>query len=718
MPTVAKTSSKLAKLGDIATFTVSTSAIPVDTADSSGVLPTLGATFTDGTDGAYLVGESLTVSDPTIGSYTGDILGYSQPRNSNKVSVDAASFLSRMNMDLRAYPLSDYNSASVYIPLYSLEYWTQQCGIFMTKVPGDVLFYQSGYGHFGAFAKNITRPVRSTRNVVDSGGVNGTMSLRSGRVWTGFGTGFESKVTLPGPTSANPSGSYVPFRVPSNTLAPRLIFGAEIYLTGTGRTGDITWFLNGANGAKPAIRLKYDSEVGFLFQTAALPGGYTTRLTATLPKDVNYTVYISAARGTTAISAVMTILDESGAVVYSQSATPAVSVMGQMTLRSVRYYGALGGSGNEPTYGNTFMSLMADRPTAKFAVVKSLTPGYKSAKFLVGFDGNVWEHIKQYCSIFHLDVSYRSGQLTIGPRQRDITVGASLSELSTAIRARDQARSVEVVNQNHTPTGNTPTVLWKADSVYQVAVGEVQEFTVQTPHSILETSQPVCVSGISPYPYTVGAGQYVVTGSDGYIVSPTFWADQGGSITTDTTENEGEIKVTIKGPDFDSPRAPYRISEGDAGRPALYVTGLGILADPKTLKVSTGNGKAAKDVGTTLDSPFISNAALAYDAAARASRQFATPEVTATLAEPLLYDSPSKFGTYPAGSLIRLDGNIVRVVSASQQASNLTGSADQHNTIYQLSRSYGTGAKISDVKTYNAGKTIGQVNIKPLKVIK
>jgi hypothetical protein len=294
--------------------------------------------------------------------------------------------------------------------------------------------------------------------------------------------------------------------------------------------------------------------------------------------------------------------------------------------------------------------------------------------------------------------------------------------LSKSISKRDQARFVEVVCQNSVPTlsGNSvlPMVMWKADTVYQVAVGETQTFLVQTDHSILQLSQPVAVSGITPFPYTSGAGQYVVTGSDGYIVAPQFWRDQGGSITVDTTDNEGEIKVTITGPKFDSVRAPYRISEGDAGRPALYVSGQGVINTPTTLRVSTGNTKAAKEVGVTLDNPFIANVTLAYDAAARAARKFATPDVSVTVNEALDYDSPSALGVIPAGQLIKRDGNILRLTDVTQSPSGISGTAVQHNTIAQVKKSFGSGTTIAQAKTYNAGKTIGQANLKPLKVVK
>ena len=705
MPVTAKTSSKLAKLGEISTFDVSASAVPVDTADSSGSVPSLSATFAGGTDTEYLVGESLTLKAPSVGTFTGEVVSRGKAANSNRYDVSANSILARLNSEIRTYPLAEYSGiSSSWIPLYSLEYWTQQCGIFYTQVEGDVLYYHSGYGHFGVFAKDYSGALRANY-ILNAGGTQGTMPNRYGRVWTGFGYNQDVRTTFP-------QGKYLSTPIPTPLQADRLVFGADIDLVGTGRTADITWQLKGSNGVSPAIRLAIDSEQGFKLQSSQ-SGTYTTRITSSVAKGF-YSVYASVSQATTTTRFTLTVFDANGLLMDTQTVFIGIDISGNLALSSVLCHGYTGGSGSELAFGNVFVSRMSAIPAKKFLDNKTLANGPKGAAFMVGFSGNVWEHIKQYCSIYHLDVSFQNGKLTIGPRKRDVTVGASLSELSTTVQDREQARNVEVVNQNHKATGITPTVLWKADSVYQVAVGEIQEFTVQTPHSILETSQPVCVSGINPFPYKTGAGQYVVTGSDGYIVSPSFWNDQGGKITTETTDVEGEIKVTIKGPDYDSSRAPYRISEGDAGRPALYVTGIGILAEPETLKVSTGKGKAAKDVGVTIDSPFIGDTKLAYDAAARAAKTFATPETVTTIAEPLDYDGVSKLGASPAGVVVKFNGNIMRVVSASQGYARLSGTATQHNTIYQLKRSF-AGMTIAQQKAFYAGKTIGQVNIKPMK---
>ena len=709
MPTVVKSSSKLAKLGDISTFSVSTAAVSADPADSTGSVPSMTATFANGTNTEYLVGEDLSVASPSIGQFEGKVSSRSKSANSAVYNASVDSIMVRLNSELRTYPLADYGltTDNVYLPLYCLEYWSQQCGVFYTKVPGDVLLFQSGYGHYGLFAKDYTRPLRAARSTNPGGTVGGVYS-RYGRVWTGFGYDFDA-------TAKFQYGHYLASTVPGNN--DRLVFGADIDLVGTERTADITWNLKRSGSTKPGLRLSIDSEEGFRLKSSEDNDSFGTRITSVVPKGKMYSVYASVSRTGSNTRFTLTVFDSAGVLVDNQTTLYASSnIKGNLALTSVKFHGNPGGSGSELVYGNMFMSQMGAVPVSKFPDAKTLTPGLRGDKFMVGFSGNVWEHIKQYCSLYHLDIGFVNGKLSIGPRKRDIVTGASLSEGTTTIQDREQARNVEVVNQNHKATGITPTVLWKADSVYQVAVGEVQEFTVQTPHSILETSQPVCVTGISPYPYKTGAGQYVVTGSDGYIVSPTFWRDQGGSITTDITDVEGEIKVTIKGPDYDSPRAPYRISEGDAGRPALYVTGLGILSNPETLKIGTGKARAAKDVGVTLDSPFIGSAEHAYDAAVYAARTFATSETTINIAEPIDYDSASKLGTYPVGAVVKMDGNILRVVSASQSPTVLSGTASQHNTIYQLKRSFAS-MTIKQQKDYYAGKTIGQVNIKPIKKV-
>lgn len=719
MPTVIKSSSNVSKLGDLSTYNISTSATPYDTADSSGAIPTVSVTMADGEETDYLIGETLTIENQAVGKYAGEIVDVGSASNSGRYTMSAETLLSRLNSEQRLYPSPSKTAPTNYMPIGTLDYWSQECGVFYDDVPGDVLYYQSNFFHFFAFAKGATKPVRGINYGT---GVGAGEEITSGnvlgdRIVANFGKNRSLTVDFP-------KDAPLPVLIPAPTDSKVLVLSSGILNQGTGRKATITWNFTTPDKKPLAIRVTIDNAAGMSYQindagvfneVASIPGAI----------NGNYRVHlaVTSATATTTRFTFRTISD-TGVILDALTNTILNNIKGNLSLTKIVYTGADQGSGNQMLHWGDYIAIMDAMPTTRPVSQKFLTPGTKPAQTFVGFSGNVWENIKAYCSIYHLDVSYTGGKLTIGPRQTETTPLAGLGTLSKRISKRDQARFVEVVCQNSKPTLSSnglvvvPAVMWKADTVYQVAVGETQEFLVQTDHSILDLQQPVAVSGILPFPYKTGTGQYVVTGSDGYIVSPTFWRDQGGKITVETTANEGEIKVIIKGPDFDSVRAPYRISEGDAGRPALYITGQGVINEPQTLKVSTGNTKAAKEVGVTLESPFIADLTLAYDAAARAARKFATPDVTVSISEALGYDATSDLGQRPAGQLIKRDGNILRITDTSQTPAALSGTAVQHNTIKQVKKSFGAGNTIGQSKAYYAGKTIGQVNLKPLKVVK
>jgi hypothetical protein len=681
----------------------------------------------DGKDTEYLIGEDFSLAAPSLGKYDGDIVNVGMGKGTNRYSLDVHNIMARLNTDHRLYPMADYNGVeSSYLPVFTLEYWTQQCGIFFSKVPGSPLFFQSQWGHFGAWARDITRPLKSA--LATSSGELFQADFADGRLMNNIPRNSTTTITLPDKSTLSDMGSLLPILIPSTGY---MVFGGTVSLTGTSRKGQFTWLMVDPKGVKKSIRVVADTDNGFTLYSSENGTTYSSRSVVTAPAGAVYSFYVGLKQTSTTTTFEFSVLNADGTSRGNASSTITSGIRDSLSLSQVIYAGENVGSGAALRYADIFISRMDAIPTKRLERQKAITAGIKTSPHMVGFSGNVWEHMKQYCSIFHLDVNYRNGLLTFEPRKTDIKTGAGLSVLNTSVQNRETARNVEVVNQQHTATGSvTPQVMWKADTVYQVAVGEVQEFLVQTKHSIMSVKQPVCVSGISPFPYVSGTGQYVVTGSDGYIVSPAFWNDQGGSVTCDITENEGEIKIRIKGPDFDSSRAPYRISEGDAGRPALYITGTGVKSDPKTLKVPTGNSKAAKDVGVTIDSPFIGNARYAYDAAVRAARGFAGPEVVVSFAEPTGYDEDSALGDVPAGELIKSGGNVYRIRDVTQTHNLTSGNAAQHNTIYQLKRSYppvqppegmsGTAVipKISEMNAYNDGKPIGKVNLKPLKEVK
>lgn len=713
MPTVAKTSSTLAKLGDLSTYSVTTSATPVDTADSSGVVPNVSATFVDGTNPEFLVGESFSLNSPVVGNYAGEIIEVGTGSNSSRYSLSSETLLSRLTADRRLYPSQTY-AATEYIPLAALEYWSQQCGIFYDALEGDVLFYQSKYLHSFAYIKGMTRPIRST---VPAGALDPISAAIIGdRLITSFGRGTVSPTPIISPDKLS-------LLVPAIGAGKTLVFTAGIHNLGTGRQSSITWNMETPTQGKHFLNLVIDNAAGVTLQARAGGAAYTNLGTVAGAVNGEFRVNIGVSEATaTTTTFQLNVLSPSGTLVGSTTATVASGIRSALSVASIDYGSASTGSGTQQYHYGVGISVMNAMPVSFPAATKSLTPNTKTAEYYSGFSGNVWEHIKAYCSIYHLDVSFVSGRMTVSPRNKTITNLSGGAGAQKKISKREQAKYVEVVvldSKSSAVNGfSTPILMWAADSVYQVNVGETQEFLVQTDHSILTLSQPVAVSGIDPFPYKSGAGQYVVTGSDGYIVSPTFWRDQGGSVTVDSTENEGEIKVTIKGPQYDSARAPYRISEGDAGRPALYITGEGVVNTPKTIRVATGSPNAAKEVGVKVESPFINTRLIAYDIAARAARKFSGPEITGSINEALHYDTPSSLGAYPSGGLVKQDRNVMRVVSTTQNPSAVSLTTGQHNTIQHVKDSFGAGATINDVKANYAGRPISKTNLGPLKEVK
>lgn len=259
-----------------------------------------------------------------------------------------------------------------------------------------------------------------------------------------------------------------------------------------------------------------------------------------------------------------------------------------------------------------------------------------------GSTENVWDKLRSFCSVYNIDVSYAAGAIIFTDRstvQTDPVTGAFIpaypiqkGSVTERTQQRNRARRVQVTwsQINNTATDCNNVLLYKADQVYSLNQGEYKEQIVQaglpvkngsstatnpTTATFATLLQPVPVSG-EPVPYPVGYGSsYTVTGNDGYIVDPAWWLANGGSVTVEPTDKAGEIKIKMQAPSVTTTRAPYRISEGVADRPALYISGSGLPVTKQTLSVYTGDATAPTDVGIVLDAPWITDQLTAYNAA-------------------------------------------------------------------------------------------------------
>ena len=273
----------------------------------------------------------------------------------------------------------------------------------------------------------------------------------------------------------------------------------------------------------------------------------------------------------------------------------------------------------------------------------------------IGWSGIVWDKLKELCAAFSASTSDNVGlemviiedELVIRKaKQFQASLKRELSGESINIESFESARSVEVFNYN--TSYGTDKVFYEnsnfdnskpkqdrfqssiADSM-QVEAGATlrKRFTVNA--SFVSVNQPVCVEEITrtyPAPYSGTTGEYVIVGIDDLPIKPSEWNDNGGSVTVELTDENGnqlpagEVELVITAPKLTGlPKAadtnaiafaPYKIgveSSGEADYPALWLTGTGVFYEKKSKLFLTGSSDeyTSRAEGPTIDNIFITN---------------------------------------------------------------------------------------------------------------
>lgn len=713
MPTSSKLTG-LVPVGDLAAYSIASTAIPADIADSSGSITTFSTVQAVNHDNhEYATGETLTLAADGAGTFAGRVVQSSKVKNSNVMNLSAETFMARLATEQRCFPIFNGTGLANWEVAAAVDHWSQQAGLFYDDLPGDVFAYSSMFGHDHMYTKDLTLPphetlVQNGTRIVDTYAVSGSRVYRT---------------LLPGTVSTLPINRIagrtdtIPTRVPMSTSNDTLLFTTGIS-PASDRSVDLRWNFNkgAATVNTGSLKLIVNPATGFTLSKAEGSGSFTSVIAATgaFTGGQSFRVYLGLKEATTTTTTfILKVWNiTTGAFLVDTTATATTALRGLLSWTSASFTTPNTGTGALLLWGFGGTIITGTLPTSTLVSLKALAATPVSNALIPGFSGDVWTHLKELLSVHRLDCWYENNKLCIGARDTTLRAPKSLASGTVNVQQREQARRIEVTCQNSVASAQTlGLVFFKADSVYQVATGEIQEVMLQTGHSIDGLNNPVAVTGITPYPYTAGTGQYVVTGSDGYIVSPTWWAANGGKITAEPTATEGEIKLVIKGPDYDSVRAPYRISEGDAGRPALYITGQGIINNPKVMQIATGNSKAAQDIGTQVDSPFITNRLLAYNAAAMVSLRYASPELRLSVTEAKDGISVPVFANKSCGAIFKLGGNVFRTVSGTQTAGSIQLESVQFNTIKAVNDYY-ANAIIGTTNTFKGSKTIKDATLK------
>ena len=689
-------------LGKLVRYTVNNFAVPLNPADGSGSTPSVNATYIKGKNPEFALGENFTVDNGAVGRYTGEIVRLSLNKKSDVATISTDTLLTKANVEMHLYPFIDADPG-LWTAARAIDYWTQQCGVLFDDVDGEVSVYASGYGHANGYALGIADS--HFYDKVTTGAVS--TSVVNGRTVTSFGS---AATTVMAQHEAKKT------RVPVTVTTHRkMVFSFGVGIRGAGRTANVTYnFVDGGD---------HPYEVHLTATSAGVMTAYVNGVavnTVSAPGAGNYRVAFSIQRvSPTAMVGKLTVhsddLDGHG-VLLANSLSKAFSstLPGTLFLTSLTH-SAAGGSGAEMLRWGTALSVAKYHPMTLPAVQKELGQSKKPLAYVSGFSGNVWKMLNEFCSINRLDVSFLGDRIVLGPRANGFSGSVKFSDFTVDSERREKYKQVAVVNKRSKAVTTGDAVFWRADSVFQVAAREVFETTVQTGHSILSLSQPVAVNGIEPFPYKQGTGQYVVTGADGYIIAPEWWYDNGGKVEVSMTEREGEIAIKITAPELDTVRAPYRISEGAGDRPALYVSGSGIMNDPTELHIATGAKNAREGFDNVFDSPFIATTADAYNTAVRMALQYSAAMAEVAFDVDNEFGVPSDLGTYPAGTVFTDNERNYKITDANQTHSKTTGNAIPFTSIAAYNASFPEGATIRDEKARHAGRTIKQVNIKPLR---
>lgn len=332
----------------------------------------------------------------------------------------------------------------------------------------------------------------------------------------------------------------------------------------------------------------------------------------------------------------------------------------------------------------------------------------------VGWQGNVWEHLKMLCAASYIDSDdnsflemyivndelwFRQGA------QNQLDTTDLIAQESIEIDAYDAAQSVKVFKYNTDYRANSlirqqnleaqnfaNLELVSIVDSFQVQANETITRRVLVNASLESVEQPIAVQTIA---FPVTYSQYVIVGKDGLPLTPAQWNGQGGSMSISLTENPNEIEITIVGANYPL-LEPFRIgveSSGGQEYPAFYVRGTGVFFDKTEHVIYTGAPASERQEATTIDNPFIVNDRILWSKGVKIAQELTGPNFL------LNQDIPSGLGFGTAtGSIVSAFDSKFRIKSTNFNQSGVGIQGKSYVTFADFN-SVWAGESISDFNT-------------------
>lgn len=329
------------------------------------------------------------------------------------------------------------------------------------------------------------------------------------------------------------------------------------------------------------------------------------------------------------------------------------------------------------------------------------------------------------------------------------------SDFQVKADSPDTAQPEVILTWYETKIETGPFVIYKSTDVISIESDQTTEVVVQMTGTPKDLDDTVIAVGAIPFSGgepNVTESMVCVTGSDGYIVSPSRWNDLGGSVLVRRGVGPFDLILTITGP-ADKGSSPFTLTEG-ADRPALYIVANGgISFVQRTVKLGLSEARAkpwhgddtyqaAQADASTIEMLYVDTLSRAYSALVRHAGVLTGPNLTCAGTLPV-HEVEGRYiaagvsvPTLPAKKFY-LEHNMWRITDAQWAVDSATVNVsatagitcDDFNTNYSHAKYNVTADKYAVDSTYlmtfndfnsamtrSGIKTFGDFNVAPLIV--
>lgn len=539
-------------------YSVIEDSTPLDPSDTSGGVGTFSFGITDnGVSAPTFRGRTAVLADGAQGTTTGTVSGLSS--DGNTITVSADSRLIALNVTRTAQPYSGTLSGCLnyYLGLVNL---TTGIVVDSTLNPPTTV--------------NLLKAPSGRRNQAGSGYIiNGTGVL-------GYDAGADTYFLATASIGSGLGGLTLGIFTVGTDLSPNTTYTFSASVDGNATTAGV--FVNGAGVAS-----------GGAFVTPGTIGSFV-RASTTFTTGTSGTVNVSVLNGGALVSGNV-IAFRDAQLEKGSAATPYFDGYSTTTV----------------PYASCYWTGTPDASTSVFGPTPIA---------IAGWNGNVWDKIRQFAASYQFEVSLVSNNIVArAPRQR-IAQNYRDAQASWGISNSNIARAVEVYYYQTAQQANVlayPLGGWNASiQPLQVNAGETLTTTLPlapsqgTPGliaSLTSVTQPTCVDSVDRF-YTLSS-VYCVAGNDGLPIPAAQWLTAGGSLSVAIAPDTRSLIVTITGSN-DTQYAPFRIgmSSGTSNfYSSLRIVGSGVFGNKVMARFDTGNtiDQAPTEVGATIDSEFV-----------------------------------------------------------------------------------------------------------------